>query len=46
MHTRAKQFGLTLMALGIVATLLAGISDWYTLRRLRRNEAVVLTNGR
>jgi putative membrane protein len=46
MHTRAKQLGLTLIALGFVATVLAGPSHWCTLRRLRRNEALVLTNGR
>jgi hypothetical protein len=46
MHTRAKQFGLTPIALGIVATVLAGISHWYALPRLRRDEAAVLTNGR
>jgi hypothetical protein len=29
--------------LGIIATVLAGISHWLTLRRLRRNDAVILT---
>ena len=31
-----------LVVLGLVTTVLAGISAWFTLRRLRRNEAPVL----
>jgi len=43
LHENAIRFGIALIILGIVATVLAGISHWLTLRRLRRNEAVVLT---
>ena len=43
MHEGAIRFGLALVVLGIVATVLAGISHWLTLRRLRRNEALTLT---
>ena len=39
----ARRFGASLIILGIVATVLAGISHWLTLRRLRRNEAVILS---
>jgi putative membrane protein len=41
-HLGAVRFGLTLIALGLVATVLAGVSHWFTLRRLRRGEAPVL----
>ena len=43
LHESAIRFGVSLIILGIVATVLAGISHWRTLRRLRRNEAVILT---
>ena len=43
MHENAIRFGFSLIVLGIVATVLAGISHWLTLRRLRRNETPVLT---
>jgi putative membrane protein len=43
LHESAIMFGTGLVVLGIVATVLAGISHWLTLRRLRRGEAVVLT---
>jgi len=43
MHEGAIRFGLALVVLGIVATVLAAISHWLTLRRLRRNEALTLT---
>ena len=43
MHEGAIRFGLALVVLGIVATVLAGISHWLTLRRLRRNEVPLLT---
>ena len=39
----AIQFGASLIILGIVATVLAGASHWFTLRRLRRGESPVLT---
>ena len=43
MQQGAIRFGFALIVLGIVATVLAGISHWFTLRRLRRNEELVLT---
>ncbi len=43
MHEGAIRFGLALIVLGIVSTLLAMISHWLTLRRLRRDEIPVLT---
>ena len=43
LHDNAIRFGISLIILGIVATVLAGISHWLTLRRLRRNETLVLT---
>ena len=43
MHEGAIRFGLALVILGIGATVVAGISHWLTLRRLRRNEALALT---
>jgi uncharacterized membrane protein YidH (DUF202 family) len=35
-------FGIALVILGIVATVLAGIARWLTLRRLRRGREVLL----
>jgi len=43
MQQGAIRFGFALIVLGIVATVLAGISHWFTLRRLRRNDELVLT---
>ena len=43
MHENAIRFGFSLVILGIAATVLAGLSHWFTLRRLRRNETPVLT---
>jgi putative membrane protein len=43
LHESAIQFGTALIIVGVVATLLAGISHWLTLRRLRRNEALVVS---
>ena len=43
MHRNAIRFGFSLVLLGIVATILAGVSHWRTLRKLRRNETPVLT---
>jgi len=43
MHRNAIWFGFSLVLLGIVATILAGVSHWRTLRKLRRNETPVLT---
>ena len=42
-HYGAIRFGIALVVIGIVATILAAVSHWLTLRRLRRNEAMVLT---
>jgi len=36
-HERAIAFGVALIVVGIIATVLAGISHWLTLRRLRRD---------
>ncbi len=43
LHEGAIRFGTALVVLGIVATVLAGVSHWQTLRRLRRGETPVLT---
>ena len=43
MHQNAIRFGFSLIILGLAASVLAGISHWFTLRRLRRNETPVLT---
>ena len=43
LHEAAIRFGIGLMLLGIGATVLAGISHWFTLRRLRRGEVPVVT---
>ncbi len=43
MHEGAIRFGIALVVLGIVATVLAIVSHWLTLRRLRRDEIPVLT---
>jgi putative membrane protein len=43
MHEGAIRFGFALVILGVAATVLAGISHWRTLRRLRRNETPVLS---
>jgi uncharacterized membrane protein YidH (DUF202 family) len=43
LHQSAIYFGAALIVIGIVATVLAGISHWFTLRRLRRGETPVLS---
>lgn len=43
LHEGAIRFGIALILLGTVATILAGISHWLTLRRLRRNATPVLS---
>jgi putative membrane protein len=43
LHQGAIQMGTALLVLGIVATVLAGVSHWFTLRRLRRGESPSLT---
>ena len=42
LHEGAILFGVALIVLGLVATLLAGAAHWFTLRRLRRSESPVL----
>ena len=44
LHTGAIRFGTALIIIGIVATTLASISHWRTLRRLKRGEAPVLSS--
>ena len=43
LHENAIRFGVALLVLGIVATILAGVSHWLMLRRLRQNKRIVLT---
>ena len=43
LHPSAIRFGVGLIVLGIAAIILSGIAHWRALRRLRRNEAPVLT---
>jgi uncharacterized membrane protein YidH (DUF202 family) len=43
LHEGAIRFGFSLIVLGTLATVLAGISHWFVLRRLRRGAPVVLT---
>ena len=43
LHENAVAFGVALVTLGIIATVLAGLSHWSALRRLRRDEAPVVS---
>jgi len=43
LHQSAIQFGKSLIVLGVAATVAAAISQWFALRRLRRNEAPALS---
>jgi uncharacterized membrane protein YidH (DUF202 family) len=43
LHDGAIGFGLTLILLGIAATVLAGLSHWLALRQLRRGQLAVLS---
>jgi len=43
LHQGAIGFGLALIVLGLAATVLAGLSHWFTLRRLLRGQPPVLT---
>jgi putative membrane protein len=43
LHQGAIHFGVALVVTGIVAMTCAGLSHWFTLRRLRRGEAPVLS---
>lgn len=42
LHASAIRFGVALMVIGIVVTVLSGISHWFALGRLRREEPPVL----
>jgi putative membrane protein len=42
LHQGAIHFGIGLVVLGLVATILAGVSHWFTLRRLRLGQPPVL----
>lgn len=43
LHEGAIAFGFALVILGTVATIAAGISHWFTLRRLRRDQIPTLS---
>jgi putative membrane protein len=43
LHRSAIAFGVGLVVLGIVATVLAGVTQWLALRRLERDEVPVLS---
>jgi putative membrane protein len=43
LHASAIRFGMALIVLGIAATVLSGATHWRALRRLRRDEAPVLS---
>ena len=42
-HQRATTFGVALVAIGIGATILAGVNHWRAMSRLRHDEAPVLS---
>jgi len=43
LHQGAIKFGTALVILGLIATVLSGVSHWLNLRRLRRDESVVIS---
>ncbi len=43
MHRGAILFGMALVSLAIIATVLAGVFHWFALRRLRGGESPVVT---
>lgn len=43
LHQGAIKFGTALVILGLIATVLSGISHWRNLRKLRRDEAVLIS---
>jgi uncharacterized membrane protein YidH (DUF202 family) len=43
LHRGAIRMGAAMILLGIVATIFAGLSHWFTLRKLRRGETLVLS---
>jgi uncharacterized membrane protein YidH (DUF202 family) len=42
LHQAAIKFGTTLVIVGIIATVLSGVSHWLSLRRLRQNEPIAI----
>jgi putative membrane protein len=43
LHHGAIEFGVALVVIGVAATVLSGVSEWLSLRRLIRGEQVVVT---
>jgi putative membrane protein len=43
LHQGAIHFGVALIVMGLLAIMCAGLSHWFTLRRLQRGEAPVLS---
>lgn len=43
LHHSAIQFGISLVVLGIVVTVLAGMSQWLELRKIRRQEVPIVS---
>jgi len=43
LHQGAVNFGVALVVIGVVATVLSALSQWFSLRRLRRGDQVVVT---
>ena len=46
LHEGAIYFGTALIVLAAVSTVLAAISQWFTLRQLRRGQAPTFRSGR
>ena len=43
LHQGAIRLGVALVVIGIAATVLSGVSQWFSLRKLRRGDDVVIT---
>jgi putative membrane protein len=43
LHQSAITFGVALIVLGVLATVLSAISHWFALRRMRHNQAPIAT---
>jgi len=43
LHQGAIRFGIALVVIGIAATILSGVSHWFSLRKLRRGDDIALT---
>jgi len=43
LHQGAIKFGIALVVIGIAATILSGVSHWFSLRKLRRGDDIALT---